>query len=186
MSSSANGVTTRSRSRSDVWTSLSPELIQEREVLIINTVKDAVSEAFADGIRLLNERRVTELEQEVEALRVQNMRTASKANDNEQYSRRHNLRIAGFPEEKGENCTEKDTQFCIDKLQLSLSSSDIDRAHRVGKPKSDKPRAIIVRFKSYGDKVSILKNRRRLKNSNFYVNEDLSRENQKLFHKARK
>lgn len=109
--------------------------------------------------------------------------SAMKAKDNEQYSRRHNIRIVGFPEEKDENCAEKVTKFGKETLQLPISSTDIDRAHRVGKP-SHEHRAIIVRLQSHRHKI--MKTRRSLKGTNVFINEDLTKGNQQLFSEARK
>lgn len=48
------------------------------------------------------------------------------------------------------------------------------------------PRAIIVKFLSYQSKMTVLKNRRRLKGKRLYVNEDLTKINKDLFDTARK
>lgn len=186
-------VTTRSMSKSQdedngAFNSLSQELKDE----ILNTIKDAIAESMKEVVKALNDR-VNKLEETVESLQNQVSLlqrecrlTAMKANDNEQYSRRHNVRIVGFPEEKDENCVEKVTKFCTETLKLSLASTDIDRAHRVGKPSDDKHRAIIVRLQSHRHKIDIMKTRRSLKGTNVFINEDLTKENQKLFSEARK
>ena len=71
-------------------------------------------------------------------------------------------------------------------LKVDLSDQNIDRAHRVGKPKENRSRAIIVRFKSHKDKVAVLRQRKELKSTRFYVNEDLTSRNQQLLYCARK
>ena len=69
--------------------------------------------------------------------------------------------------------TTKVVQFCNEKLKVDLSDQNIDRAHRVGNPKENRSRAIIVRFKSHKDKIAVLRQRKELKSTTFYVNEDL-------------
>ena len=70
---------------------------------------------------------------------------AIKASANEQYSRRYNIRVSGLPEEKDKDCTDKVVKFCQENLETSnVTFENVDKAHRVGKPKKDGiPRAII-------------------------------------------
>lgn len=103
------------------------------------------------------------------------------ANDNEQYSRRCNVRIHGIPEKKDENCYEVVTEFCKQDLGCEFGVHEIDRTHRVGKPKDDSPRVLIVKFCSYQSKAKVMKSRRNLKGSSMYVNEDLTAFNKDLF-----
>ena len=114
----------------------------------------------------INEK-ISVLEEKVATLESRLTRALSMANNNEQYSRRHNVRISGFVEEKDENCVEKIVNFYD-----AITDENIDRAHRVGKLNDNKPRAIIVRFKAHKDKIAILRKRKDLfhSKSNFYVN----------------
>ena len=189
MQASGEGVTTRNRSKPDVlFESLDPAIKDE----ILKTVKEAIIATTKEVIDTMKEKiqcleqKVEVLEEQISGLLLQNASVSSKANDNEQYSRRHNVRIVGFPEEKDENCIEKVIKFCEEKLNFPLASTDVDRAHRVGRPKPNKHRAIIVRLQAHRHKIAILKNRKCLKGTNFFVNEDLTNENQKLFYQARK
>ena len=110
------------------------------------------------------------------------------ANNNEQYSRRCNLRIHGIPEKAGENCYDLVIAFCKEELKCDVALNEIDRTHRVGKSKQDShlPRAIIVKFVSYQSKVKVLQNRRNLKGRKFFINEDLTLFNKIIFDTARK
>ena len=56
----------------------------------------------------------------------------------------------------------------------------------MGKPSQGKQRAIIARLKAHKDKITILRKMKDLINSNFYVNEDLTRINQRLLYTVRK
>jgi peptidoglycan hydrolase CwlO-like protein len=89
------------------------ELIDSR----INVLED-MNKRLQEDLNKLN-RRLNE---------VQN-----KANDNEQYSRRNNLRIYGIAEKQIENCYDEVTKFCNEELGVSIERNEIDRAHRVGK-----------------------------------------------------
>jgi hypothetical protein len=69
-------------------------------------------------------------------------------NENEQYSRRCNIRIHGIPEEESENCYEVVLDLFRKDILCEVNESEIDRTHRVGKRQAGyKPRAIIVKFK---------------------------------------
>ena len=85
----------------------------------------------------------------------------SVSNDEiEQYSRRNCLKFCGIPESNDEDCDQIILNV-VNKLMLTdgtrkLTPEDIDRTHRVGRPKrgaitTKGPRDIIVKFVSYRD-----------------------------------
>ena len=125
------------------------------------------------------------LEGKVKTLEDTSEKVAAKANDNEQFSRRQNVRVTGFVEENEENCAEKFVNLCREKIGLDVNDDIVDRAHRVGKKEEGMNRAIIVRLKTHKDKLVILRNRKNLRGSGFYINEDLTKINQKLSYTAR-
>ena len=65
---------------------------------------------------------------------------------------------------------------------MEVSDDTVDRANRVGK-KEEGARAIFVCLKRHKDKLTIMKNGKNLKDSGFYINEDLTKSN--LFYTAR-
>ena len=104
-----------------------------------------------------------------------------KLRDLEDRSRRNNLRIDGVPESDKESWD--DTESKINDLlkdKLDLEGIDIERAHRGKLTKYQKdnnqPRTIVMKLLNYKDKVKILKNARRLKDTGIYINEDFSKE----------
>ena len=61
--------------------------------------------------------------------------------------------------------------FCKNRLQVDLNSQDIDRVHRVGRRRKDgRPRAVIVKLKTYHHKAGIMQRKRQLKATNFFIN----------------
>ena len=118
---------------------------------------------------------------------------SARNDDLEQYSRRSCLRISGIPE----NVSEDTTQIVLDladRCGTNIGVDDIDRSHRVGRVVSgepqgtNKPREIIVKFRSHGARLQLLKGRAYLreKKLNIYVNEDLSKARKSLSHACRK
>ncbi|CAB3990812.1 Hypothetical predicted protein [Paramuricea clavata] len=158
-------------------------------IVEVSGLKDTivrVEDELIEAKQLLNEK-VVVLQNVIVNLEEKVARFATKANDNEQYSRRYNIRVSGFPEESDENCSLKVGQLCRETLMLpDFSEEQIDRINRVGKPRSDgKSRAIIVRFKSHKYKLNVLQAKNKLRNTPFSINEDLTRQNQQLFYIAR-
>ena len=156
---------------------------EEFQAILQATIKEAVTAALQGIVEPMKER-IDSLEEKV--LNLETELELVKANENEQHSRRHNIRVFGFDENKDEVCIDKIVQFCNEKLNVEIVNGQIDRAHRVGKPNGNKPRAIIVCFKAHTDKLAVLHRRRTLVGTDFYINEDLTKYNQKLLLKAKK
>ena len=56
--------------------------------------------------------------------------------DLQQYSRRNCILVTGIPEQKGENTDKLVKELSAERLEVPLNDEDIDRSHRVGKPKT--------------------------------------------------
>ena len=56
----------------------------------------------------------------------------------------------------------------------------IERAHRMGKRKEDRPRTSIIKLLNYKDKMLILSNTKKLRNSNIRIYEDFSDETNEI------
>ena len=99
----------------------------------------------------------------------------------EDRNRRNNLRIEGMTENRNE--TWEDTTEKVQKIfknKLGVENVEIERAHRTGERKGEKPRSIVLKLLRYQDKEKILKERKKLKGSDIYVNEDFSRETMEI------
>ena len=106
-------------------------------------------------------------------------------NNNEQWSRRSNLKILGVKEtQRAEDHieTERLTLELLNKsLGLNTTSRDIDIAHRVGKPAPNRPRPILVKCIDRKTKIDIIKNRSKLKGTKILIVEDLTAQNMQFF-----
>ena len=101
-------------------------------------------------------------------------------------SRRNNPRIDGISEKENETWDEREQEvqsLIKDKLGIA-ENIVIERAHRIKKKESSdnpgKPRTIVCRFLNYKDKTNILKNSKKLKGKNIFINEDFSHETMEL------
>lgn len=107
------------------------------------------------------------------------------AAENEQYSRKTNLKIYGLDEQKDEDCVQKAIGLVKEKLGIQLYVSDISAAHRIPGGKSG-ARPVIVKMVHSTVKNKILMNRKQLKGSGVVIREDISVEYVKLMNRMEK
>ena len=62
------------------------------------------------------------------------------------------------------------------KLEMKIENIIIERTHRTGKKNKNRSRPIAAQFSFYKDKMNILKNCKKLKNTRFSIFEDFSRD----------
>lgn len=108
-------------------------------------------------------------------------RMGEKVDDLENYSRRHCLIFHGIEETEMEKTDEVISQFASHKFGVSLSVDDIERSHRLGKPKVNGKRPIIARFNSYKKRQEIFSLKKKLKGQDCMVTESLSKMRLQLF-----
>ncbi|XP_077494377.1 uncharacterized protein LOC144105034 [Amblyomma americanum] len=117
-------------------------------------------------------RKVAELERNLATM-------TSKLDELENRSRRSNLIPYGVKEQEDETTDtlhETVTKTVFEDV-LGITKTDIERIHRLGRPSKDnetRPRPIILKFLDYRDKLSILKQCSKLKDSGFSIGEDFS------------
>ena len=98
--------------------------------------------------------------------------------DLEDRSRRNNLRIYGISESKyetWEKCKEKVDE--VFRLKLGLNNIHIECVHCVKREKNDKStksRTIVCNLLSFKEKKLVMKNAKKLKNTNIFIDEDVS------------
>lgn len=126
-------------------------------------------------------------DEEIDSLKSELRHAQDKDDELEQYTRRNSLRITGIPEERNEDCYDKVLQLANTNLQLNppLTLSDIDRTHRVGRGRSGRPRALLVKFATYRQRHRVMHARKLLNRTQFYINEDLTRKRSVLSWHAR-
>ena len=78
-------------------------------------------------------------------------------------------------------------KLCQNDLDINVTRDELDRAHRVGKPKKSRdgqtsppPRAMIVKLAGHSVKMKFFRARRKLGPKRIFINEDLTKENHKL------
>ncbi len=118
--------------------------------------------------------------------------------ETDQSLKQNNIKVVGFPEIANDNDNELAKQafieFTNDVLGLnSMSSTDIEQISRMGKPDTNFPRALIVKFKTRAKRNKVYQKRKVLYNSEehrsssgIYMNEDLTLYRQRLYYDARR
>ena len=153
------------------------------------------------------------LVREVKMLRQQNESQAKtiknleqRVDDLEAYSRRENVVISGLEtkpksyakvvvddtEQVGENAPQNELESLEDQVVNFLESKDIsiDRntigaCHLLGNRSRQHPRRIIIRFTNRKQKISLLKQGRKLSGTNVFLNEHLTQKNAQIARHAR-
>ena len=67
------------------------------------------------------QKKIDSLEEKVLYLELELARVVVKANENEQYSRHHNVRVLGLDENKDEDYIDKIVEFCNKKLNVEIA-----------------------------------------------------------------
>ena len=109
-------------------------------------------------------------------------KVSSKLIELEDRSLRNNLRIDGIAEDQNESwheCEEKVLEVIKGKLEIQ-DPIEIDRCHRMGKHKRNRPRTIIFKLNKFKDKQKILRNARNLKDTGIFIYEDFCDDTMKL------
>lgn len=179
--------TTRSQTLTMDATTFSKALVsalQDQEVR--SSLGDIVSESVRhqiDELRVQLKQKdaiIDELKRRVDTLESSNDAL-------EQYQRRNSLRISGLPEDDNEDVLSRSLNIINNTMKVDppIHEDDIDRVHRIGRRDSNKPRPIIIKFSTYRMRHRVMQKRRNLKNSNYFINEDLTKQRSQLLYKSR-
>ena len=109
-----------------------------------------------------------------EVLKAQIKELEQRQNYQEDYNRRNNLRISGIEEKPSESWEE--TANSVSKLieeKLQLPTVSLERAHRTGPASSSRSRVVIARFEKFSEREAVIRNARKLKGTNIFIDEDL-------------
>jgi len=132
-----------------------------------------------------------DLSAELRAVKTESSESLLVSNDNEQYSRRFNIRLCGVKPSENEDCCTAALRFIKDVLRVtSVHEKDIEAAHmtaRSGQSTATQQRrpTMLVRFRNTEPRDMIIRSRRILKGTHFAVTEDLTLLNTKTMNRVR-
>lgn len=128
----------------------------------VNQVEDSctfISKENDDRKRELEKAKseIKTLKSDCKSLETKNSKLETKVTDLESRSMRDNLLFYGIDEGgEHENCERLIKEVCINHLQMPEAKDMlIDRAHRVGAMKNNKPRPIVAKFHYYAQKEAV-------------------------------
>ena len=151
--------------------------MQTNAHLDLKDALDFISNKFDDfeRDRFEEEKIIKDLKEEVTYLRGKVDDITAETDRQEQYSRRNCLLIHGLPESKNENTDLLAMEAIETKMNIKITDNDIDRTHRIGKPKNNgKPRPVIIKFVRYNDRKKIFSSKKLLKDSGVSITESLT------------
>lgn len=119
--------------------------------------------------------KIEKLNEQIDTYNTKIKELEDRLNYQEDYSRRNNVRISGV-EERGASETWEQTAAAVTSLleeKMQLPGLVVERAHRVGMRRDDRPRHILARFARYCDRDAVMRNSNKLRGTNIFMNEDL-------------
>ncbi|VDI48105.1 Hypothetical predicted protein [Mytilus galloprovincialis] len=120
------------------------------------------NENFKERLRI-KDRQIEELQEKVADCNHRSIDALKSANYNEQYSRKHNIRMVNFPEERNENLRDVFVKMVKKDLNVEMEPSDVIAIHRIpGKEGNTKP--VIAKVRNTDIKIKIMRNKKGLKN----------------------
>ena len=176
-------------------------IAQKMHELLKKDIEDIVEKKVTQKVKPLQQevdkltKSLAKVQKELKEVKIHN-------DDLEQYSRRSCVRISGLEEKIDEDTTQVVLDLAA-RCGVDIRVSDIDRCHRVGKPKtatgenediSDEPREvknkreIIVKFQTHAARLEMLKGRAyfRDRKEKIFINEDLTKTRKTLAFNCRK
>lgn len=156
----------------------------------VTKMENSHSTATGSGLDQLQAQAAHELSAELQAVRSESRESLIHSNDNEQYSRRNNIRICGLKPEKESECRAAAVKFINNVLHVTtVSESDIEVAHMTagsGMSSANQRRpTVLVRFCRRDVRDAVIRSRRILKGSHFAVTEDLTALNIKTMNRLK-
>ena len=132
--------------------------------------------------------KINQLEKTTENLAEKQESLSSEIGNLEQYSRRNCLVLHGVNESNDENTNEIIIKTFSEELGVEITEDDLDRSHRLEKPKrkDSKPRPIIVKFACYAVRREIFMNKRKLKGKRLSITESLTSSRMQLLGDAQR
>ena len=148
---------------------------------------DLINEKFESFKEELKEKdkKITILENNVSMLSTTVDVLNKQLDRQEQYSRRNCLLIHNIPENEDENTDDTVLKIIEEKVGEPVGIEDLDRTHRLGPPKTNKNRPIIVKFSRYHTRNRVFKKKKQLKGHQMSITESLTKRRMGELNEAR-
>ena len=165
---------------------------------VVDVITKALSEAILDSVtqRVYESidhdlqtklKSIKDLEKGLADLERKISKVTNDLKEQELYSRRNCLRIYGIAGSPNEDTVAIVMDLAKQKLGIELTQSEIDRSHRleIKHPEgSSGPNPILVKFTRYNMRDNVYRARSKLRGTNIFINEHLTKDRQSLFKKV--
>ena len=191
--------------------SAATKVIRDEFVKLIEDLSDRV-DANEKRLTILEQRAdsgtIDELKSDIQAVREESRDFARSVNDNDQQTRKRNIRIKGLTRKPGEDYIQAVLSFCQSVLHVPLANDDVEYAYSVPAKKQiittstsetvpketnasqsasvQSGDQVIVRFRNQQVRDEIIKRRRILKGTRQSIVEDLTVLNMATLNRLRK
>lgn len=128
------------------------------------------------------DRQIQEFEDRIKKAEELSKASMKKANYNEQYSRKNNIKIMGLvekPSETNETLKRDVCSFLEVKANVSLRSEQIIAIHRIP-GKIDQPKPVLVKMRNNNDKSVVMRQRTKIKEAGYRLVDDVTKANSGL------
>ena len=162
----------------DIVTSIVNQLLTSFKESVLKEFDDKLRERTGklydkiDGLAIENEnlrerirskdKLIEQLDEKVCDAERRSIEALKQANYNEQYSRKHNIRVVNYQEKTNEDLQKDFIKLLKDDLEVDVSPDEIVAIHRIP-GKNDQPRPVIVKVKNTEVKSRIMRQRKKLK-----------------------
>ncbi|XP_063388180.1 uncharacterized protein LOC134674061 [Cydia fagiglandana] len=121
----------------------------------------------------------------LETLQSQVKLLAKQVDQQEMRTRRKMLLFHGVAEAKDENTSERVLELLKKHLKSDLALKDIARSHRMGRPRGNQSRCILVKFRDLSDRDTVWYAKTALKGTGITLSEFLTKPRHDVFMAAR-
>ena len=126
-----------------------------------------------------NESKIRKIYKQFDDLEEVALEASVRSNYNEQYSRKHNIKIHGVKETAKENTTEVAKKFLNDVANVVVKDSEIVAIHRIP-GKKDKAKPILVKVQNTDVKARVMRQRPVVKDAGYILSDDVTKQNSDL------
>lgn len=146
--------------------------LNEQKLTIVQSA-EKVTEQVTQNINCTLEEKFNTIDEKYENIKEKLEIQEKKLYILEKQSRQRNIVIFGLPEAEASYAELEKNILCFinQYFSVGLELRDIQETRRIGR-KREKPRPITVTFSTLGMKIQIFKQRRLLKDTNYYIKED--------------
>ena len=162
------------------------ELVSETNQELVDRLDSLVYENTELKEQLeLKDARLNEFEERLKEAEKRSKDALQRANYNEQYSRKNNVKINGIQQrtnETTETLTEDVCALLQTKASITLTPTQIVAIHRIP-GRAGQPQPVLIKLRNNNDKTLLMKNRRRMKEAGYKLVDDVTRLNTGLINR---